>query len=57
MAASPGRLIAQGDANFEQACQFADFAELVRPIRVFREWHGGRHWIDAVTADRPNAAD
>ena len=53
----PIAIIAQDDATFEQACQFAHVAELVRPIRVFREWHEGRRWIDAVTIGRANAAD
>ena len=56
-AVGPIAIIAQDDSTFEQACQFADVAELVRPIRMFREWHEGRRWIDAVTADRANAAD
>jgi hypothetical protein len=34
----PIAIIAPDDATFEQACQFAPVAELVRPIRVFREW-------------------
>jgi len=53
----PIAIVAHDDATFEQACQFADAAELVRPIRVFREWHEGRRWIDAVAIDRANAAD
>ena len=48
----PIAVIAQDDATFDQACQFARVAELVRPIRVFREWHEGRRWIDAISADR-----
>jgi hypothetical protein len=52
----PIAIIAPDDATFEQACQFADVAELVRPIRVFREWHEGRRWIDAVATDRAKAA-
>ena len=53
----PIAIIAQDDATFEQACQFAHVAELVRPIRVFREWHEGRRWIDAIATDRANAAE
>jgi hypothetical protein len=51
----PIGIIAQDDATFEQACQFAHVAELVRPIRVFREWHEGRRWIDSVL-DRGKSA-
>ena len=53
----PIAIIAQDDATFEQACQFAHVAELVRPIRVFREWHEGRRWIDAIAIDRAKAAE
>jgi hypothetical protein len=53
----PIAIIAPEDATFEQACQFAHVAELVRPIRVFREWHEGRRWVDSFVADRANAAD
>jgi hypothetical protein len=52
----PIAIIAPDDATFEQACQFAHVAELVRPIRVFREWHEGRRWIDAIAIDRAKAA-
>jgi hypothetical protein len=52
----PIAIIAPDDATFEQACQFAHVAELVRPIRVFREWHEGRRWIGAVAIDRAKAA-
>jgi hypothetical protein len=52
----PIAIIAQDDATFDQACQFTHVAELVRPIRVFREWHEGRRWIDTVAIDRANAA-
>jgi hypothetical protein len=50
-------IIAQDDATFEQACQFARVGELVRPIRVFREWHEGRRWIDAIVIDRVKATE
>jgi hypothetical protein len=53
----PIAIVTPDDATFEQACQFADVAELVRPIRVFREWHEGRRWIDAIAIDHSNAAD
>ena len=53
----PIAIIAPEDATFEQACQFVHVTELVRPIRVFREWHEGLRWIDAVVIDRANAAD
>ena len=53
----PIAIIAQDDATCEQACQFAHIAELVRPIRVFREWHEGRRWIDTVAIDRAKAAE
>jgi hypothetical protein len=53
----PIAIVAPDDATFEQACQFAHIAELVRPIRVFREWHEGRRWIDAIALKQANTAD
>ena len=53
----PIAIITQEDASFEQARQFAYVAGLVRPIRVFLEWHEGRRWIDAVAIDRAKAAE
>lgn len=52
----PIAIIAPDDATFEQACQFAEVAELVRPIKVFREWHEGRRWIDAAAANQRTVA-
>ncbi len=46
----PIAIIAQDDATFEQARQFARVAQLVRPIRVFREWHERRRAIDRAKA-------
>jgi transposase len=46
----PIAIIAQDDATFEQAHQFAHVAQLVRPIRVFREWHERRRAIDRARA-------
>jgi hypothetical protein len=51
----PIAIITRDDATFEQASHFAEVAELVRPIRVFREWHEARRWIDAVAVDPKNA--
>ena len=51
----PIAIVAQDDAAFEQACQFAQVAALVRPIRVFREWHEGRRWLDSAS-DRAKTA-
>lgn len=52
----PIALVTADDATYEQACRFADVAALVRPIKVFREWHEGRRWIDAFPADRAKAS-
>ena len=53
----PIAIIAQDDATFEQACHFAHLAELLRPIRVFREWHEGRRCIDAVAINHAKAVE
>ena len=42
----PIAIVVGDEATYEQACLFAEVAELVRPIRVFREWHEARRWID-----------
>jgi hypothetical protein len=46
----PIAIIAQDDATFEQAHQFAHVAQLVRPVRVFREWHERRRAIYCAKA-------
>jgi hypothetical protein len=51
----PIAIVTPDDATFEQAGRFAEIASLVRPIKVFREWHEGRRWIDAFLADRASA--
>jgi hypothetical protein len=44
----PIAIIARDDAIYEQARLFTEIAEIERPIRVFREWHEARRWIDAL---------
>jgi hypothetical protein len=46
----PIAIIVGDDATYEQACLFAEVAELVRPIKVFREWHEARRWIDFLAS-------
>ena len=55
-AVGPIAIVTNDDATFEQACLFAEIAELVRPIRVFREWHEARRWIRSVALDQSNVA-
>jgi hypothetical protein len=49
----PIAVIAGDEATYEQACLFAEIAELVRPIKVFREWHEARRWIDTLASQGP----
>jgi hypothetical protein len=47
----PIAIVVGDEATYEQACLFAEVAELVRPIKVFREWHEARRWIDTAAAN------
>ena len=49
----PIAIIVGDDATFEQARLFVEVAELVRPIKVFREWHEARRWIDSLASQAP----
>jgi hypothetical protein len=52
----PIAIVTPDDATYEQARRFADVASLARPMKVFREWHEGRRWIDTLLADRAKAS-
>jgi hypothetical protein len=52
----PIAIVTPDDATYEQARRFADVASLARPMKVFREWHEGRRWIDTFLADRAKAS-
>jgi hypothetical protein len=39
-------LVAGSDASFAQAQVFANAASAGRPLRIFRELHAARHWLD-----------
>jgi hypothetical protein len=43
-------IVADNDIAHRQAQLFPEVGELVRPIRVFREWHEARRWIDLARA-------
>lgn len=43
----PIAIIARDDTMYKQARLFAKVAGIKRPIKVFREWHEARRWIDS----------
>jgi len=42
----PVALVAGSDASFAQAQVFANAATAGRPLRIFRELHAARRWLD-----------
>jgi hypothetical protein len=44
----PLAIVVQIDRGYQQAKLFADAAKAERPLRIFREWHEGRRWIDSM---------
>ena len=42
----PVALVAGSDASFAQAQIFANAATVGRPLRIFRELHAARRWLD-----------
>ena len=46
---APLAMVASTSDNFEHAQLFAVLAETRRPIKIFRELHEARHWLDAET--------
>jgi hypothetical protein len=43
----PLALVAGSDASYVQAQAFAEAAKARRPLRIFRELHTARRWLDA----------
>jgi hypothetical protein len=46
----PLAVVASSDDTYRQATLFAEAAHLARPIKVFRELHEARRWLDSVMA-------
>lgn len=51
----PLAIVATTDASYDQARMFAELAEADRPIKIFRELHLARQWLDALP-DAPAAS-
>jgi len=47
----PLALVASTDVSYERAQLFAALADAERPIRIFRELHQARQWLDAQSDD------
>lgn len=43
----PVAIVAASDASFAAATLFAEAARVSRPLRIFRELHSARQWLDA----------
>ncbi len=43
----PLAIVATTDKSYEQAMMFATLAEANRPVKIFRELHLARQWLDA----------
>jgi hypothetical protein len=46
-AIGPLAIVATTDESYERAQLFAALAEAQRPVRIFRELHTARQWLDA----------
>lgn len=51
----PLAIVAESDESYAQAEIFAAAAQVERPLRIFRELHAARQWLDAQPA--PPASD
>ena len=47
----PVAIVATGDEGFRQAGVFAEAATVDRPIRIFREQHEARRWLNAFAEE------
>ena len=47
----PLAIVASNDKSYGQARMFMALAEADRPIKIFRELHAARHWLDEQTAE------
>jgi len=47
----PLAIVASTDTSYERAHLFAALADAERPIRIFRELHQARQWLDAQSDD------
>lgn len=45
----PIAIVATSDEAYFQAVAYADFAKVDRPLRIFRELHEARRWLDSFT--------
>jgi hypothetical protein len=50
----PLAIVAASDESYAQASLFAAAAKVDRPLRIFRELHDARHWIETQKPDTPS---
>ena len=53
----PIAIVATGDESFRQAQFFAEAATVDRPIKIFREQHEARRWLNAFTEEEQRVDD
>ncbi|MFO1081540.1 MAG: hypothetical protein U1E23_13050 [Reyranellaceae bacterium] len=51
----PVAIVAASDESFAKASLFAEAARVDRPLRIFRELHAARQWLDSLPEARPPA--
>jgi hypothetical protein len=51
----PLAIVATTDESYQQARMFAALAEADRPIKIFRELHLARQWLDAQPDRQPKS--
>jgi len=53
----PIAIVATNDESFRQAGVFAEAATVDRPIRIFREQHEARRWLNAFAEEEQRVGD
>jgi hypothetical protein len=53
----PIAIVAAGDASFRQAQFFAEATTVDRPIKIFREQHEARRWLNAFSEEEQRVDD
>jgi hypothetical protein len=53
----PIAIVAAGDESFRQAGVFAEAATVDRPIKIFREQHEARRWLNAFAEEEQRVGE
>jgi hypothetical protein len=52
----PIAIVATTDDAYFQAAAYADLARVDRPLRIFRELHEARRWLDSFAVAAPGVS-